>query len=190
MENEEKKEMKNFLKNKKNIIIIILSICLLISIASKPTASNKNEISNNTNNTRTDLVEEKNKLQEEKQTLEKEKNDLSTKVEELEKEAALKAKQKTTISSQTPKTTQTTTSKTNTNSNTKSSTTSSTTSNTRTTSTVPNQNVNNNNSQMVWVGNTGTKYHIQSCRTLKGKGYQITMKQALAEGRQACKVCH
>ena len=46
------------------------------------------------------------------------------------------------------------------------------------------------NSQMVWVGNTGTKYHVQSCRTLKGKGHQITMQQALAEGRQACKVCH
>ena len=46
------------------------------------------------------------------------------------------------------------------------------------------------NSQMVWVGDTGTKYHIQSCRTLKGKGHQITLQQALAEGREPCKVCH
>ena len=43
---------------------------------------------------------------------------------------------------------------------------------------------------MVWVGNTGTKYHRQDCRTLKAKGHQITMQQALAEGREACKVCY
>ena len=45
------------------------------------------------------------------------------------------------------------------------------------------------NSQMTWVGDTGDKYHRQNCRTLKGNGHQITMQQALAEGRQACKVC-
>ncbi len=48
----------------------------------------------------------------------------------------------------------------------------------------------NKTEEMVWVGETGTKYHYQNCRTLKGKGHQITMKQALAEGRTACKVCH
>lgn len=47
-----------------------------------------------------------------------------------------------------------------------------------------------NDSEMVWVGNTGTKYHRESCRTLKGNGHQITMKQALSEGKQACKVCY
>lgn len=46
------------------------------------------------------------------------------------------------------------------------------------------------NSEIVWVGETGKKYHVQGCRTLKGKGHQITLKQALSEGRQACKVCH
>lgn len=45
-------------------------------------------------------------------------------------------------------------------------------------------------SEMVWVGNTGTKYHYENCRTLKGKGHQITLKQALSEGKEACKVCH
>ena len=44
--------------------------------------------------------------------------------------------------------------------------------------------------QMVWVGNTGTKYHRQGCRTLKGGGHQITLSEALAEGREACAVCH
>lgn len=42
----------------------------------------------------------------------------------------------------------------------------------------------------VWVGNTGTKYHFQSCPTLKGKGHQITLEQALSEDREPCKVCH
>lgn len=47
----------------------------------------------------------------------------------------------------------------------------------------------NNNEEMTWVGDTGTKYHRKTCRTLKGNGHQITMKQALSEGRTACKVC-
>ena len=51
-------------------------------------------------------------------------------------------------------------------------------------------NAQNTNSQMVWVGETGTKYHNQGCSTLKGKGHQITLQQALAEGREPCKVCH
>ena len=48
----------------------------------------------------------------------------------------------------------------------------------------------NDSSQTVWVGNTGDKYHRQSCRTLKGKGHSITLSQALAEGRSACQVCN
>ena len=47
-----------------------------------------------------------------------------------------------------------------------------------------------NKTEMVWVGETGTKYHYEDCRTLKGKGHQITLEQALAEGREPCKVCH
>lgn len=47
-----------------------------------------------------------------------------------------------------------------------------------------------NVSQMVWVGQTGSKYHTQNCPTLKGKGHQITYNQAISEGRQPCKVCH
>lgn len=47
----------------------------------------------------------------------------------------------------------------------------------------------NDNSQIVWVGETGSKYHVQSCSTLRGKGHQITLQQALAEGKQACKRC-
>ncbi len=46
-----------------------------------------------------------------------------------------------------------------------------------------------NTSQTVWIGKTGTKYHRQTCATLKGKGQAITLQQALSQGRQACKVC-
>lgn len=44
--------------------------------------------------------------------------------------------------------------------------------------------------EMVWVGNTGTKYHNRNCRTLKNGGHQITLEQAKSEGREPCKVCH
>ncbi|MCI5605687.1 MAG: copper amine oxidase N-terminal domain-containing protein [Clostridia bacterium] len=43
--------------------------------------------------------------------------------------------------------------------------------------------------EAVWVGDTGTKYHYQDCPTLKGNGHEITFEQALAEGREPCKVC-
>ncbi|MCC8160827.1 MAG: hypothetical protein LIO53_05905 [Oscillospiraceae bacterium] len=45
-------------------------------------------------------------------------------------------------------------------------------------------------STMVWIGETGTKYHKENCRTLRGNKYQITLDEALAQGREACKVCH
>lgn len=42
----------------------------------------------------------------------------------------------------------------------------------------------------VWVGETGSKYHKQTCPTLKGNGHKITLKEAKAQGREACKVCY
>lgn len=44
--------------------------------------------------------------------------------------------------------------------------------------------------QTVWIGDTGTKYHDQNCRTLRGNKTKITLKEALAQGREPCKVCH
>lgn len=41
----------------------------------------------------------------------------------------------------------------------------------------------------VYVGNTGTKYHRESCSTLKGKGHAISLEKALSEGREPCKRC-
>lgn len=42
----------------------------------------------------------------------------------------------------------------------------------------------------VWIGETGTKYHYKDCRTLKGNKYEITLKEAEAQGRTPCKVCY
>lgn len=47
-----------------------------------------------------------------------------------------------------------------------------------------------NDTEMVWVGETGTKYHYKNCRSLRGKGRQITMEEAVAEGRTSCGICH
>ena len=48
----------------------------------------------------------------------------------------------------------------------------------------------NNQGQTVYVGKTGSKYHYQGCRTLKGGGIPMSLDDAIAEGRTACKVCH
>ena len=58
-------------------------------------------------------------------------------------------------------------------------------------STTQNQTTSSNKQgQTVYVGKTGNKYHYQGCRTLKGGGIPISLDEALAQGRTACKVCH
>lgn len=194
------KQNNNFFKfilNGKNIAIIILSFllfCYIVAYSDSDSYKHYSQIEDFNNqiselNSKIEdnekqitnlqdanklLQEEKSKLEEEKTTLETEKQELTTKVEELEKTSSTKLTS-TTSTSQTQKSSSATLSS-STSSSKLSSGTSATTSTT--------------NSQMVWVGETGTKYHNQGCRTLKGKGHQITMQQALAEGRQACKVCH
>lgn len=126
------------------------------------------------------LEQEKSKLESEKGNLEKEKSELTTKVQELEKTSTKKNITQTTVASANSQAKKSSSS--NTSSNTKSSEATSKASKSSTTQTT--------NTSMVWVGKTGTKYHNQTCPTLKGKGSQITMQQALSEGRTACKVCH
>ena len=41
----------------------------------------------------------------------------------------------------------------------------------------------------VYRGKTGTKYHRQDCRTLKGGGIALTLEEAQSQGREACKIC-
>lgn len=43
--------------------------------------------------------------------------------------------------------------------------------------------------RIVYRGKTGTKYHLQSCRTLRGKGIPIKLSEAKRDGREACKIC-
>lgn len=42
---------------------------------------------------------------------------------------------------------------------------------------------------IVYRGKTGTKYHKETCPTLKGGGIPITLETALRQNRQPCKVC-
>ena len=183
---------KSFWKDKKNIAIVVLSILLFVTIISYPTSDTSTNNLQNSNLTSTinelqSKLEEKqieitnlqnsNKsLTEEKKKLEDENKELNSKLEDAQKNVS---KNSTATSSPTSSSSEKTSTK----------TTSSTSKNT-TTSNKETSSSTKNNSEMVWVGETGTKYHTQSCRTLKGKGHQITLKQALAEGRESCKVCH
>lgn len=42
---------------------------------------------------------------------------------------------------------------------------------------------------IVYIGKTGTKFHMRECPTLKGKGTPISLSEAKAAERQACQVC-
>lgn len=44
-------------------------------------------------------------------------------------------------------------------------------------------------SQTVYVTNTGEKYHTSSCRYLSKSKNAIELKDAIAQGYEACKVC-
>ena len=197
---------KSFWKNGKNIAIIILSFLLFCFIVAYGNSDankveeltnqiNELEQKNNELNSKMEdnekqitnlqdanklLVEEKGKLEEEKKTLETEKQELNTKVEELEKISSTKNTKPTTTSVATTSQPQ----------KSSSSLSSSTSSVSKSSSQTAPASSSNSNSKMVWVGETGTKYHNQGCRTLKGKGHQITFQQAQAEGRAPCKVCH
>lgn len=196
---------KSFWKSGKKIAIIILSFLLLCSLASYSDSdfSKVDELTNQietlqqensdlnseleeTQNQLTTLQETNKSLEEEKENLETQINELNSKVEELENEALAKASDSSTTSSQT-QTSSSSSSTSSSQSQTSSSTSSSTSGTSSSSSTTDSS---DSNSEMVWVGETGTKYHYQWCGTLKGKGHQITLQQALSEGREACKVCH
>lgn len=49
---------------------------------------------------------------------------------------------------------------------------------------------NDTTEKTVWIGETGTKYHHNNCRTLRGNKYEITLQEALNQGREPCKVCN
>ncbi len=45
-------------------------------------------------------------------------------------------------------------------------------------------------SQTVYITDTGTKYHTASCRTLKKSKHAISLKEAKEKGYTACGICH
>lgn len=47
----------------------------------------------------------------------------------------------------------------------------------------------NAKTDIVYIADTGTKYHTANCRTLKKNKYQITKGEAIEQGYTACKVC-
>lgn len=179
----EQEQINSFKKknNIKNIVIIVLAF-LLLCFASSPSNTNQDKINElekqieDKQNTISTIQSEKNSLQKENSKLEEEINDLKAQLETqnvpTNEDENLESQ---TTSSSLPKD-NTTTSQSSPN-------VSSSSSNTSTSE-------QDNQEEMVWVGDTGTKYHHKNCRTLKGNGHQITLKQALAEGREPCKVCY
>ena len=194
IKNESKNNKRGFFKDKKNIAITILSIllfCAFCAYTTPPIDSTQyenqikdlqnqiNELQTNNNQLQTEktsLEEEKTKLEENNKALEEQKNNLENEKQELIQKVDELAKAKEEKNSNVAKT--------------ETPYTTSTTSNKDSSSSVVATSQNTDNSQMVWVGDTGSKYHKQNCRTLKGNGHQITMQEAIAEGREACQICY
>ena len=185
---------KTFWKDGKNIAIIILSVILLCTIFVIPSRNTdediaqyerkiselnkKIEVLNDQIKTLTSTINVKEKTTD---NLNKEN---TSKKEEISNNSTNQNNQQNEIKKTTESVQQTTSTEKS------SSKTTNTNNNNTNVSSSPTTNSNDNQSEMVWVGETGSKYHYQDCRTLQGKGHQITLKQALAEGRQPCKVCH
>lgn len=101
--------------------------------------------------------------------------------------------QSTTIEATTIVTTQATTTETTTVTTTTETTTTATTTEDTTVAPVyssPAAYNSDDDSQTVYIGKTGNKYHYQNCRTLKGNGIPISLSEAQAQGRTSCGVCH
>ena len=174
-----KNKIENFKKNhsfklgKKDIIIIVLAFLFILACSDANDSSEyENQISElNTQitNLNTELESAKKQvtdLQETNKSLEEKNQELTSKINETES-SSISTEQTSSENSG-----------------------NSTTTTSPETSNSSNNTSNSENSQMVWVGDSGTKYHNEGCRTLKGNGHQITLQQALAEGREPCKVCH
>ena len=169
---------KSFWKDKKNVAIVILSALLLLNPFGQ--TDNASEISklktkisslettiSTLENQNTNLKTKNDTLEQEKKELENENQRLAQENSQLKETKTISQQESTNINVTTPPT-----------------------SSSELLEATETTQLSESNSEMVWVGNTGTKYHKHSCRTLKGNGQQITLKQALSEGRQACKVCY
>lgn len=198
------------MKNNKTVLYVVIGILAVALLGGIMDLTKKDETSvsatNILNNTKATSIFANssaiNKIKEnvvEKEETNEEKIEQVSKEEskDTEKNSSNSSNEKTTVTEE-PKQENTSQKETSNTSNQSTSTSSSNTNKTNnktTTSSSSSSSVSNastsddETSETVWVGNTGTKYHRQSCRTLKGKGHKITLKEALAEGREPCKVC-
>lgn len=182
---------KSFFKDKKNIAIVILSFLTLSCLLAYSNSDNYKDHSQieELNNQINTLKNKNNELSIEIQNNNNQINSLQQTNKSLREElnTANEQKQKPEPINQVVEASKNTTTSNNNSSSNKKTSSENTGTSKKTTSQTS---TSNNKSQMVWVGETGTKYHYQGCRTLKGKGHQITLQQAQAEGRAPCKVCH
>lgn len=110
------------------------------------------------------LESEKQKLEEEKKTLEGEKQTLTTQIEELKKTSSVLTERKNAKVSQSSVST--------------------------TSSTPVKTSVQNTNSAIVYVTNTGKKYHKPNCSYLKKSKIQMNLSEAQSEGYTPCSRCY
>lgn len=117
------------------------------------------------------LETEKQKLEEEKKTLEGEKQTLTNQIEELKKTSSILIERKNAKVSQ------------NSSSNSNPNASSSASSKLTTTA-------QNTNSEIVYITNTGKKYHKSGCSYLKKSKIETTMSNAVSSGYTPCSKCY
>ena len=195
---EEVEGKKKIFKDKKNIAIIILSILLLFAIcgSSENSIETSNSLPKEENiqvnqdkiqelereknvliQEKEKLETEKNELYIEKQDLENERNQLQKEKEDLETQTSTLEQEKTTLSDQLEQLK---------NKLANQKTTSNSTSSTSQTST----STQNTNSAIVYVTETGKKYHKSGCSYLKKSKIQINLSDAKAQGYTPCSKCY
>lgn len=140
----------------------------------------QNEIHSNI----TSLESEKQKLETEKKTLEQEKQTLSTQIEELKKTSSTVTQSKTTASKEIDNKSAAAP---NSDSTTKPTATQNGGSTTKTTEKTTPQNT---NSTIVYVTNTGKKYHKSGCSYLKKSKIEMSLTSAKNSGYTPCSRCY
>ena len=185
------KGKKTFFKDKKNIVIAILSILLIFSLGnssetSLETSTNltsalteKEQIIQANQKQIEDLQKEKNILIQEKKNLEDEKKQLQEEKQNLENQKGILEQENKKLSEQVEQLKK--------ESSTKSSTSNVTAS---TNSTSNSTTMQNKNSTIVYVTKTGEKYHKSRCSYLRNSKIQINLSDAKSQGYTPCSRCY
>ena len=196
---EEMQDQKKFFRDTKNIIIIILSILLVVTIGSSSWISQETSTSlidkektiQANLNVIEDLQKEKNLLIQEKQDLEndnkqlkQEKDNLETDKNKIQQEKQDLETQKSTLELETKNL------KNQIEQLKKSSTTKNIYSNTSTQKEQPSTTIYDTNSSIVYVTRTGEKYHKSNCSYLRQSKIEINLSEAKRLGYTPCSRCY